>query len=156
LWSDVHLNLILGSQGLLSAQLRPKYVVRAEERAYITDESDDTFKPQLRVSDVEVASRPGWEEAPFSLGTAASQWGVAEPGGVTPGCGEELREAFQRITGRRSRDVVTVIEILSPTNKVPGSPGRESFERKRREVIYSPSHWVEIDLLRGTRMVHIP
>jgi hypothetical protein len=32
LWPDVHLNLILGSQAVLSSQLRPKYVVRAEER----------------------------------------------------------------------------------------------------------------------------
>ena len=46
------------------------------------------------------------------------------------------------------RLVVTVIEILSPTNKVAGSRGRESYETKRQEVMRSPSHLVEIDLLR--------
>src|SRR5262249_1012705 len=32
---------------------------------------------------------------------------------------------------------------------VSGSRGRASFEQKRRDVMNSPSHWVEIDLLRG-------
>jgi hypothetical protein len=40
--------------------------------------------------------------------------------------------------------------------EVPRSPGRKSFEDKRREVMHSPSHWVEIDLLRGIRMVPVP
>ena len=44
--------------------------------------------------------------------------------------------------------MVTVIEILSPTNKVAGSRGRESYENKRSDVMKSPSHLVEIDLLR--------
>ena len=81
---------------------------------------------------------------------------VAEPIVATTWFEEEIHEAFLKIIDRESRDVVTVIEILSPTNKVPGSPGRESFEEKRREVMHSPSHWVEIDLLRGTRMVPVP
>jgi hypothetical protein len=42
-----------------------------------------------------------------------------------------------------------VIELISPTNKVPGSRGQTSYQQKRREVLSSPSHWVEIDLLRG-------
>jgi hypothetical protein len=41
-----------------------------------------------------------------------------------------------KIIDRESRDVVTFIEILSPSNKVPGSPGRKSFEDKRREVMH--------------------
>jgi hypothetical protein len=65
LWPDVHLNLISGTQGLLSQQLRPKYVVRVEERTYISDDSDPTLKPQLRVRDVEVAIRAGREETFF-------------------------------------------------------------------------------------------
>jgi hypothetical protein len=45
--------------------------------------------------------------------------------------------------------VVTVIEILSPANKVAGSRGRDSYQAKRAEVMNSPSHFVEIDLLRA-------
>jgi hypothetical protein len=155
LWPDVHHGLISESQALLGAQLRPKYLVRVEERAYIDDVSDDEFKPQLRIPDVEVLGRPGWEEAQF-VEEATSGSEVTEPILATTWFEEEIHEAFLKILDRESRDVVTVIEILSPTNKAPGSRGRESFEQKRREIMYSTSHWVEIDLLRGTRMVPVP
>ena len=81
---------------------------------------------------------------------------VAEPVIATTWFDEEVHEAFLKVIARESRDVVAVIEILSPANKVVGSSGRDSFERKRREIMYSPSHWVEIDLLRGKRTVRIP
>ncbi len=153
---DVHFNLISGSQGLLSAQLRPKYLVRVEERTYITDESDPTFTLRLRVPGVEVAGRPGWEQTPFALTSDATLLDVAEPIVATTWFEDEIHEAYLKIIDRQSRDVVMVIEILSPSNKVPGSPGRKSFEDKRREIMRSPSHWVEIDLLRGARMVPVP
>jgi hypothetical protein len=156
LWPDVHHTLISGYRDLLVAQLRPKYAVTIEERVYIADESDDAFQPQVRIPDVEVASRPGWEETAFSLKGEASQLEVAEPVVATTWFEQEIHEAFLKIIDLESRDVVTIIEILSPTNKVPGSPGRKSFEQKRREVMNSPSHSVEIDLLRGKRMVRVP
>jgi hypothetical protein len=49
---------------------------------------------------------------------------------------------------------LTVIEVLSPTNKVAGSRGRASYEQKRREVMTSPSHFVEIELLRSGVSLH--
>lgn len=62
---------------------------------------------------------------------------------------EEIHEARQEIIDREQRGVVTVIEVMSPTNKTPGARGRESYRQNRREVLDSPSHWVEIDLLRA-------
>jgi hypothetical protein len=44
--------------------------------------------------------------------------------------------------------VITVIEVLSPTNKRPGE-GRNIYAAKRRNILGSASHLVEIDLLRG-------
>jgi hypothetical protein len=44
--------------------------------------------------------------------------------------------------------LVTVIELLSPSNKLPG-PDREAFLRKQEEILASEANWVEIDLLRG-------
>jgi Protein of unknown function (DUF4058) len=79
-----------------------------------------------------------------------------EPVVATTWFEEEVHEAFLQVIDGVSRDVVTVIEFLSPVNKRRGSPGRESFEQKRREVMHSPSHWVEIDLLRGRRMLRVP
>lgn len=156
LWPDVHHSLISEIRRVLAAQLRPKYLVRIEERAYITNEEDDWSKPQQRVPDIEIKARPGWEDERFSEELDASSLETPEPVVATTWFEEEIHEAFLKIIGRQSRDVVTVIELLSPANKVPNSPGRESFETKRRKVMNSSSHWVEIDLLRGERMVPVP
>jgi hypothetical protein len=45
--------------------------------------------------------------------------------------------------------VVTIVEVLSPTNKRPGGDGRDAYLQKREEVLLSPAHLVELDLLRG-------
>lgn len=60
---------------------------------------------------------------------------------------EDLR-GYLEIREVATKEVVTVIEILSPTNKRPGK-GREAYKEKRREVLGSRTHLVEIDLLRG-------
>jgi Protein of unknown function (DUF4058) len=156
LWPDVHHTLISRYRELLAAQLRPKYLVRIDERAYITEESDDALKSQSRVPDVEIAGRPGWEETPFSLRGEESNVEVADPVIATTWFEEQIHEAYLKIIDVESRNVVTFIELLSPTNKVAASPGQASFEQTRREVMYSPSHWVEIDLLRGKRLVRVP
>lgn len=45
--------------------------------------------------------------------------------------------------------LVASIEVLSLTNKTPGEKGRELYLEKQREILASPVHLVEIDLLRG-------
>ena len=57
-------------------------------------------------------------------------------------------ETFIEIRDRRSRELVCAIEVLSPSNKRPG-PDREQYLTKRRQILSSPAHLVEIDLLRG-------
>ena len=156
LWPDVHHTFISGYRDFLAPQLRPKYVVRVEERTYLADESDAELPLHVRIRDVEVAGRTGWEEARITQEAGSTQLGVAEPVIATTWYEQEIHQAFLKIVDRVSRDVVTVIEVLSPTNKTPGSAGRRSFEEKRREVMYSPTHWVEIDLLRGPRTVPVP
>src|SRR5687768_5063842 len=44
---------------------------------------------------------------------------------------DEVHEPRLEVIDRHERRVVTVIEILSPANKVPGSRGRESYQQKR-------------------------
>jgi hypothetical protein len=56
-------------------------------------------------------------------------------------------ESFIEIRDRRSRELVCVIELLSPANKRPG-PDREQYLAKRGKIVNSPAHLVEIDLLR--------
>lgn len=66
----------------------------------------------------------------------------------TPDADGETHERRVEIRATDTKQLVTVIELLSPANKVVGSEGRRSFLAKRREVTSSPAHWVEIDLLR--------
>jgi hypothetical protein len=64
---------------------------------------------------------------------------------------DQRREPFVEILapGNGSERLVTAIELLSPSNKAAGERGRELYLRKQREVLESPAHLVEIDLLRG-------
>jgi hypothetical protein len=65
---------------------------------------------------------------------------------------DERAECSVEIRMRREDEgerLVSVIEILSPTNKTPGEKGRDLYLEKQREVLGSPVHLVEIDLLRG-------
>jgi uncharacterized protein DUF4058 len=44
---------------------------------------------------------------------------------------------------------VASIELLSPSNKTPGSVGQARYLEKRASALHGGLHWVEIDLLRG-------
>jgi hypothetical protein len=62
---------------------------------------------------------------------------------------EEKRESLLYVRDVETQAVVTVIELLSPGNKRPGSDGRKKYLAKRQEILGSMSHLVELDLLRG-------
>lgn len=79
---------------------------------------------------------------------------VIAPVVATPMIEEEIREARIVIVDGVGRQVVTVIEVLSPTNKIVGSRGRANYEAKRLEVMQSPAHLVEIDLLRDGEPIY--
>jgi hypothetical protein len=144
MWPSVHSNLVNEIQGALNRQLRPRYVAAIEERVYVVsdDDLDEVFG---RIPDVRVLKTP--------LGSSQQ-----EPGGAAVMeedrpvrivlLDEEVREPYLEILDAKSKEVVTVIEVVSPWNKRKGSPGRKSFLGKRRQVMDSPTHWMEIDLLR--------
>jgi hypothetical protein len=57
-------------------------------------------------------------------------------------------QSFLEIRDRDSHELVTVVELLSPTNKYAG-PDREQYLVKARQLQRSYVHFVEVDLLRG-------
>ena len=69
----------------------------------------------------------------------------------------EINEPFIEILDSKSgMRVVTVIELVSPSNKYAG-PGRDSYVAKQWEVRSSTASLVEIDLLRrGPHVVAVP
>jgi hypothetical protein len=61
----------------------------------------------------------------------------------------EMPHRYLEIRDIRHRQVVTVIELLSPWNKT--GTGHEDYRAKQREYLLSDANLVEIDLLRGGR-----
>lgn len=55
--------------------------------------------------------------------------------------------SYIEIRDRRRRELITVIELLSPSNKLRG-PDREQYLSERGRFLTSEAHLVEIDLLR--------
>jgi Protein of unknown function (DUF4058) len=57
------------------------------------------------------------------------------------------RQSYLEIRDRRNRELVAIVELLSPVNKKSG-PYRAQYLTKRSEILAAPAHLVEIDLLR--------
>jgi hypothetical protein len=144
LWPDVHHELISQIRSALNPMLRPRYVARVELRVYISDDDDpgrDALVPDLRIEKSGRKERKKPRTAP--------QVALAEPLIVPLLIDNEIEEARLEIRHLETGALITLIEVLSPTNKIRGAQGRKSFMAKRQETLVSDVHWVEIDLLRG-------
>jgi hypothetical protein len=142
-WPDVHTELISGIRAFLNERLFPKYYATIEERVYISDEYD----PGRRVRAAHL--RLLQKQAPrVASDRARGNSAVTEPMEATTLIHEEICEPRVEIIDADGQSVIAAIEVLSPGNKIHGSAGRKSYERKRLEIMQSPSHFIEIDLLR--------
>lgn len=142
-WHDFHLAFAVMIRNDLVPQVRPDFYVTTDDHLYI-HELPEGGRRLLGRSDLSVVE--GRAEHRAATETTATL--EAPHRGRLVVDADILREPFIEIRDRMSRQVVTEIEIISPTNKNPGSD-REQFLAKRRELIASTVHYVEIDLLRG-------
>jgi hypothetical protein len=154
LWPDVHHELIAQIRSALNPRLRPAYVARVELRVYVTDQDDPGLQVLIPDVRVEKAQRARKQQKTSSSPSLA----VAEPIILPHLIDDEIKEARLEIRERASNALVTMIEVLSPANKVRGSRGRTSLLEKRRDCLACGVHWVEIDLLRAGEptLVHPP
>jgi hypothetical protein len=143
IWQDFHNTFLVALREALAPQLRPRYFVRVEEYVYIHDADDD--RTALGRPDVAVIAKP----SPFPVGggTAMAEL-VAPAAALVPPEVDEQRSVYLEVRDRAGQEVVTTIELLSPSNKARG-PFRDTYWTKVRRVLASPAHFVEIDLLRG-------
>ena len=146
-WQDFHLRFIGVVTELLTPCLRPHYLVRAEERVYLEHPSENgrlqTFGP-----DISVVTESGLRKSSTSGGGTAMAVAAA-PTIVRLPMPVREREHYLTILWRETMEVVTIVEILSPSNKRRGSEGRREYLSKRETALLSGSHLVEIDLLRA-------
>jgi hypothetical protein len=136
LWPDVHNRLIAELGRSLGPLVRPRYVIRLEERTYL-DEDALVF---LGRPDVAVERADHVKE-----GHDQSTPGVTA---VTMPMPEHVHETWLEVRGATDDRVITVLELLSPSNKRPGA-GRAVYLEKRRQVLAGRTSLVEIDLLRA-------
>ena len=141
-WKGFHTRFIAALGDLLVAQLRPRYVVQIEEYVYLAredEEPDRLFEPDLAIVE-------GPRETPRGAGGSAAA--TLAPSIHTMPIPRQHRQKFLSIRNTQSRRIVTVIELLSPSNKTPGD-GWSEYLVNRSNIRYTPAHLVEIDLLRG-------
>ena len=162
-WMNVHSSLIGEISDRLTEQLRPRYFVGMEERAYITSNTDPAWKTIIPDSHVVMTRYPGDRASPPSPASASIEVGETDlefaEGDVAVAVEPtrlrfttlRMREPYLEIIDTSNRKIVTIIEVLSPTNKVAGSRGRQKCKWKRERVLRSMTSLVEIDLLRGGR-----
>jgi len=140
-WRGVHARLITYVADQLAAQLPEPLVARPEEDVLVAadDEPSGTIRP-----DVEVAET--WSRETGQNTLPGAPLAVAEPL-VLRVPEPEVHRHVEIIDPASGGRVVTAIEVLSPSNKLPGR-AREAYKTKQRDYRASQVNLVEIDLVR--------
>ena len=147
-WSEVHHRLITAIADSIEPYIPPNYRVAIEQRTYLSDESDSIL---VGIPDVAVFSQKSvTREASPTATIVATCDAIA----VTIPVPEKVRESYLEIREAATGLVITGIEILSPKNKRTGE-GRQAYLKKRKKVLASLTHLVEIDLLRSGKSMPI-
>ena len=144
LWPDVHNRLITSMADELAPRLAPRYFVGVESRTTVLTGLDLglVYRPDVSIHST------GFGAQTRGPGVAVLERPDVKPLQVVVAIDEEIEETFLTIQELPGRKLVTVVEILSPTNK-KGTDARKEYLKKREDLIRSRVSLVEIDLLRG-------
>ena len=169
LWPDFHHRMVAHLSDALGIRLRPEYRVSTEERVYVlTDPSSNgngtgssaRIGNGLRVPDVAVLTAVGvGDDASIAVSAGGGDLRFPAPELSPDAIDVQLpftdlfKERYIEVRRVSNRELVAVIELLSPTNKT--SKGWEEYLAKRAAVLSSPTHLVEIDLLRAGRRMPV-
>ncbi|MFQ5631050.1 MAG: DUF4058 family protein [bacterium] len=139
LWPDVHDSLILALRRMLTPLVRPHYYIAVRQRSVLAVSMDEsvTIYPDVSVVESGKPARRSQKSAPVTI----------EPIVVEVPVMEAIQEDYLEIMEAQTHRVVTVIEVLSPSNKQPGED-RRAYEAKRERLFRTLTNFVEIDLLR--------
>lgn len=142
-WKDFHARSVPVIAELIAAQVGDAYDVMVDEHLYI-HEPPAAERRRLGRADASVAVG---EDARPPRTTAAAALPAPATAVFSPPIDVET-VPYVAVRDREGTQIVTVIELLSPANK-RGGGDREQYLYKRKEVLLSSAHFVEIDLLRG-------
>lgn len=147
-WSELHHRLITAIADTIEENIPPQYRVAIEQRTYLSDDSDSVL---VGIPDVSIFSQ---HKSPQQYSSTTTQRETSEGITVMIPLPEHITENYLEIREVSTGFVVASIEVLSPKNKHPGE-GRKAYELKRKQVLASLSHLVEIDLLRSGKAMSI-
>jgi hypothetical protein len=140
-WPDFHTEFLTVLRRQLAPQIGPDYIIQLDKHVFFHDLPPEPRRSLGRPDLSVIRSEP--------MTTGRPELGVLEaPAEVLLPTQDVERVAFLEIRDRKRRELVTVIELLSPSNKRSGDD-RQQYLAKRREILRSTAHLVEIDLLRG-------
>jgi hypothetical protein len=144
-WPGVHNHFVVSLAERLQPLVRPRYIAAIDARVYI-ERPPRQYVPDVLVRKAADRTKAGAQ--------AVAEIDEAE---TVELIGNEIEEAYIQILDKESgQRIVTVIEVVSPSNKTAG-PGRESYRKKQLDVLSSDAHLVEIDLLRaGHHVLTVP
>src|SRR5437899_631920 len=135
-WEDFHNEFITRTREILSARVGPNYLVKIEVRLYLHELSAEERRYFGR-ADVGVAGPATAKQADAVASLATAPVRLTLPAVAVE------RHSSLEIRDRRNRRLVTVLELLSPTNKTPGAD-RNEYLAKRAEILAGTTHLVEI------------
>jgi hypothetical protein len=135
LWPDVHSSLIAYIRESLQPQIRPKYIARIGERIQLAE------IPHRYIPDVLLVQ--AFREPAPTLDIGGTL--VADEPQIITFFDDERHVPYIEIIYRDTGDVVTLIGVLSPANKV--GDGRDQYLQKQAELLDTQANLVEIDLL---------
>lgn len=151
LWQSFHNQYVPALGQSLVPQLGPGYAMDVAQDIYLVrdDGISETREPDIAV----VHDR---REASASVEASGVAGGVAvlQPMQAQIPFAHERSHRFIEIRDLNSNEVITVIELLSPTNKIDHK-GRQRYEAKRQDLLESGVSLVEVDLLRSGRRLPI-
>ena len=141
-WTNFHSTLITYIRDALNAGLPAGLAADMEEYVAVDAAEGERW---TRVPDVHVTrDDEGWQDSGGGV-AVAEEVAVAQPLLVEQ-LGEPWQQKYIRIVDSEGERLVTVIELLSPSNKQDA--GMVEYKKKRQEVLRGGAHLVEIDLCR--------
>jgi hypothetical protein len=147
-WEDFHPRFLTYCSDALNEILPQGYIAQLGERIRLVELSQKKAKlvlPDIAV--IEEADKPSRRVAHRSKVAGVL---TLEPVTIPlPSVETEIRDVWIEIRRGTSRAPLTVIELLSPTNKI--GDGFVEYKLKRRSLIRQKIHLVELDLLLGGR-----
>jgi hypothetical protein len=139
-WTSFHNSFMVHAVETIAPQLGDNYFVKVEERLILHEVSaEERF---VGVADVGITSGGRGTTAVVSARPDTAPVRLEFP------AVDVEKQLYLEIRDRQGRQVVTVLELLSPSNKK--GLDRVSYLKKRNQILsWRQTHWVEVDLTRG-------